>query len=233
MHNCKLTRSILIDHTLGETSATQPSEVLAGLDQCPACQAEYASLRNTLRVSRQALQSAVPAEEFWPGYHARLKEKLTQHRREDAEPYALSFPPRLPFSSRLRNGLWKCAAASVRVPVPAALAILLLVGVLSFKVRSIGQESPRVTQSIPVANHETRTIEVPVIKERVVTRVVYVEKKSRRSDGFGSEGRADQTAADIRSRTGGSGKTAMSLAGFKPTDQLKLTVIKGSYQDEK
>jgi hypothetical protein len=30
-----------------------------------------------------------------------------------------------------------------------------------------------------------------------------------------------------------SDKTALSLVGFKPTDEVKLTVIKGSYKDEK
>jgi hypothetical protein len=29
------------------------------------------------------------------------------------------------------------------------------------------------------------------------------------------------------------GATAMSLTGFKPTDQVKLKIMKGSYHDEK
>jgi hypothetical protein len=79
---------------------------------------------------------------------------------------------------------------------------------------------------------ETQTIEVPVIQEKVVTRVVYVEKKSDRSKG-GVKGldRHGFPAALIGADP--AAKTAMSLAGFKPTDEVKLTVIKGSDKDEK
>ena len=70
----------------------------------------------------------------------------------------------------------------------------------------------------------------------MVTRVVYVEKKRRRSRGAANPlDREDLNAANRIARAGSdaSGKTAMSLVGFKPTDQVKLTIIKGSYQDEK
>jgi hypothetical protein len=83
---------------------------------------------------------------------------------------------------------------------------------------------------------ETRIVEVPVIHEKVVTRVVYVEKEGNRSRGGANQMNREALNVTNRLASAGpdaAGKTAMSLMGFKPTDQVKLTVIKGSYQDEK
>ena len=81
MHNCRLTRNRLIDLALDEMAPAEAKQLLAELDDCPACQEEYATLRNTWRVSGQALRSALPTESFWPGYHARLQGKLIPARR--------------------------------------------------------------------------------------------------------------------------------------------------------
>ena len=233
MHNCKLTKDDLIDFALGEVSPGRTSELLAELNDCAACRAEYATLKNTLRVSEQAFRSTLPAEEFWPGYHARLQGKLIQRLQEDVEQASSSVhSSRLSFSSRLWIGLRKMGTASVRVPVPAALAIMLLVGVLLFSQRSRGQAT--VTPPTPLVAVETKTVEVPVIQERVVTRVVYVEKKGRRHKGAaGSLVSPGRNMAIANAASESSGKTAMSLVGFKPTDEVKLTIIKGSYRDEK
>ena len=232
MHNCKLTRAVLIDHALGETPTDQASEVLAAVDLCPSCRAEYASLRNTLRVSGQALQSAAPAKEFWPGYHARLKDKLVQQEGGAKEQAAVFSPVNLPLGSRLLNGLRWFAGASVRLPAPVAIAILLIVAFLSYNMHSVSTAPESARPSNTVTQSESPIIEVPVVQERVVTRTVYVERKARRSS-VSLPVRVDLTAADQRRRSEVSNKTAMSLAGFKPTDQVQLTVIKGSYQDEK
>ena len=235
MHNCKLTRDILIDFALDEISPAQTSELLAELNDCAACQAEYATLKNTLRVSQQVLRFGLPAEGFWPGYHARLQGKLIQHIQEDTDSASSSVHPlRSSFGSRLLFGLRKIATTSVRVPVPAALAMLLLAGGLFLSLRARGQAN--VVPSAPVLPVQTRTVTVPVIQERVVTQVVYVEKKGRRNKGAAvSPDPASRNTAKIIANPAseGSGKTAMSLVGFKPTDQVKLTIIKGSYRDEK
>lgn len=243
MHSCKLTRNFLIDYALGEESTPQAREAPAQLADCPHCQTEYAAIRNTLRVSRQALSSASPADEFWPGYHARLKEKLVTQQQDEVKQYGRHVPSK---SSALGLGflsaVWRFATASVRLPIPAALAILLVVGFLSYNVRSLSREPvnaiPSNTDAASAnsnARVTTRIVEVPVVQERVVTRTVYVERKARRSQGShgGVPVSADPTATENRRSAESSNKTAMSLAGFKPTDQVKLTVIKGSYQDEK
>ena len=86
----------------------------------------------------------------------------------------------------------------------------------------------------PVTAVETRTIEVPVIKETVVTRVVYVAKNRRLNPAQPEPGRTRSlSGATARLPNEAANKTAVDLAGFRPTDQVKLTIMKGSYHDQK
>jgi len=218
MHNCRLTKNRLLDLALDEVSPSEAKQLLEDLNDCPACQEEYETLKNTWRVSAHALQSALPAEDFWPGHHARLRARLINAS-------SLIQPVHYSLSSRLWIGLRKIATTSVRVPVPAALAMMLIVGISFFALRSSGQRN--VPPSIPLVAVETRTVPVPVIQEKVVTRVVYVKKKGRGNRGAaGPSGLSPSNLA--RARSDATGKTAMSLVGFKPTDQVKLTIIKGT-----
>ena len=223
MHNCKQTRNILVDLVLGEMPPRQSKELLSELNCCAACQAEYAEITSALHVSQQALRSAPRSEEFWPGYHNRLHAGLkglaaqANTRMHEVKP--VSFP------SRMWTSLTTLVGTSVRVPLPAALAMLLLVGALFFSFSSRGQEN--ITQVAPPKIVETRTVHVPVIKEKVVTRVVYVREKRSRSGSVQSPGYVDLNTAEV---TAANGKPAFSLAGFKPADQVNLTIIKGTDQ---
>ena len=235
MHNCKLSRNSFIDLALGEIEPARATQLQAELNDCPGCHEEYESLRSTLHVSNQALRSAVPGEEFWPGYRTRLHAKLLASPAQQVGS-AGAFPSALAtmsLSSQVWSTLKTLATTSVRVPVPAALALLLVFGVFFFVLR--GREQVNVTPSTPVALVNTRTVQVPVIQEKVVTRVVYVEKKGRRSAGGASQ--SDRTgipaAPNSVAVTGSNPATALSLVGFEPTNEVKLTVIKGSYKDEK
>lgn len=245
MHNCRLTRNGLTDLVLDEMPSAEAKQLLAELNQCAACREEYATLRNTWRVSGQALGSALPTENFWPGYHARLHDKLIEHLQDDNEKASSSLQS-VPQS--LNSSLWlrfwivlrKLETTSVRVPVPVALSLMFLFGISVLALRTRGPweaaESMNATPSKQLTSVETRMVQIPVIQERVVTRVVYVEKKTSRSRGASNQlDREKLNAANRLARVGSdtSAKTAMSLVGFKPTDQVKLTIIKGSYQDEK
>jgi len=237
MHNCRLTRNGLMDLVLDEMPSAEAKQLLAELNDCAACREEYAALRNTWRVFGQALRSAQPTEKFWPGYHARLQGKLIQHQDNEKASSSLQ-PARQSLNLSLWLRFWiavrKLATTSVRLPVPVALALMLLfvISVVVLRVRGPANTTP----SNQLTSVETRMIQIPVIQEKVVTRVVYVEKKTSRSRGASNQlDREELNAANRLARAGSdaSGKTAMSLAGFKPTDQVKLTIIKGSYQDEK
>lgn len=227
MHNCKTTRSSLTELAMDEIQPLLRNQLLAELRECPACHEEYAAIQSALRTSGQALRSTVPAEEFWSGYHARLVDRI--------ENYAPAVPQaRLFWGSALFLKMRKVATASVRVPVPVAAAVLvLLLGVSTFFV----WQSRRPSSSAPQQSTSviTKTIEVPVIQEKVVTRVVYVEKYRNRTRNVPD--RSDQVAnAAPRlppASPDTSGTTALSLVGFKPTEQVKLRIMKGSYHDEK
>ena len=230
MHNCKLTRTGFVDLVLDEIPAPRSSQLLAELNECPSCQAEYAALKSALHVSSRALRSTLPGEEFWSGYRARLHSKLL------AVPDGFENGPAPDFSSKasgsLGSQLWLAlrtmTTASVRVPVPAALAVLLLFGAFFLVMRSLAQTK---TSSVtPVVFAEPKTVEVPVIQQKVITRVVYLEKKVRRS-GKG----ANQSATPVGDNSGSNAatRTALNLTGFKPTDEVKLTIIKGGNKNQK
>lgn len=233
MHNCKLTRSSFIDLALGEIEPARATQLQAELNDCPGCHEEYESLRSTLHVSNQALRSAVPGEEFWPGYRTRLHAKLLASPAQQVEsaaerPSALAT---MSLSSQVWSALKTLATTSVRIPVPAVMALLLVFGVFFFVLR--GRQQVNVTPSTPVALVKTNTVEVPVIQEKVVTRVVYVERKGRRSASASQSDRTGIPTVPTVAVAGSNPATALSLVGFEPTNEVKLTVIKGSYKDEK
>jgi hypothetical protein len=75
-------------------------------------------------------------------------------------------------------------------------------------------------------------VEVPVVQEKVVTRVVY---RDRYSQSRTSRRAVDGTHTEdtfARSRKPGTEEIPASLTGFKPTDEIKLTVIKGGVPNE-
>ncbi|MCU1265497.1 MAG: hypothetical protein JWM21_1815 [Acidobacteria bacterium] len=223
MHNCKTTRSSLIDLAMDEVQPQLKEQLLAELRSCAACQEEYSALNNILRDSSQALRATAPAEEFWSGYHARLVNRI--------ENQSASVQPLPVFGgSRLWRFARQMATASVHVPVPvAAAALLLLAGASTF----FGWQALRPSTIIrPLTSVVTRTVEVPVIQEKVVNRIVYVDKYRNRPRNVA--GRLDQlaNAAAGVAHPDRSVTPAISLVGFKPTEQVKLKVMKGSYRDE-
>jgi len=216
MHNCKANRETLIALALNPPDRTQSAA--AELETCATCREEYAALRNALRVADQAKQSALPAENFWSGYHARLRQRLEAGSQSAIPSYA--FEKRAGLKTLLGN----LFTSSVRVPVPVAAGLLLfLVASFTFALNS------RRPINTPPPMVVTKTVEVPVaqetVRERVVTRVVYRERDRRQPS------RAQANAIAAR-RTEPAG-TPISLVGFKPTNEVKLTIIKGSYRDEK
>ena len=218
MHNCKATRSEFIERAFDEIAPAQRERLLIELQQCAACREEYAVLRNVLRAANQGFRSALPTESFWPSYHARLRRRLEDVSAVGAE--GVLYGPSM--FARLWMMLKQIATSSVRVPVPVGAVLLLFLGLATlFALYSRSAVSDGGTrESISVM---TKTVEVPVVQERVVTRVVYVERNPRRVRGS-----QEQLAS-----SGSPDKATVTLVGFKPTEQIKLTVIKGSYQDEK
>ena len=214
MHNCKATREILIARALNQSAQTQSLPAEAA--KCAACLEEYASLLNVMRVADQVKDSALPGDDFWPGYQARLRQNLVSATS--------SVPARVESRTSLTRLLRDLLTSSVRVPIPMAAALLLILGVsFVFAINSRRQ----VKAVAPIVL--TRTIEVPVPQEKavdkVVTRIVYRERDRRRRSSAGTAITAQHNASPA--------EIPINLIGFKPANEVKLTIIKGSTRDEK
>jgi hypothetical protein len=220
MHNCKATREALVALALNQSHQT-PS-LPAELETCATCREEYAALRSSLRVADQARQSALPGESFWPGYHARLRQHL-----ETRSQLAVTAPA-VETRNNLPTMLQDLLMTSIRVPVPlAAAAAVLLILLGGSLVIALNSRRP-ISAAPPVI--VTKTIEAPVpqetIRDKVVTRIVYRDRDRRPSPSAKVNAVAGRQARPTA-------ETPISLVGFKPTNEVNLTVIKGSYRDDK
>jgi len=217
MHNCTETKERLIELVLDG----RPVEANA----CAECRAEFDALNMTLRMTSRLSETAAPAESYWSGYHARLREKLAttptpshaekQRRKEKLGP--------------LFETMRLCVRTSVRVPLPLALAVIIACvafGVFAFRRAEQPVAQPPLLVHVPV--------QVPVVQEKVVTRVVYRDRRSSSRNvrrAINDDAQTDSTFA--KSRKPLTDEIPASLNGFKPTDEIKLTVIKGGSPYEK
>ena len=203
MHNCKTTRERLTELLL---DGADPRTVLSiDLRECAECRQELGDLSETLRVATRLIEAGTPPNSYWPGYHARLKERLRAAQQPRVVPGQYD-------RVNSRSLLSRFFFSSIRVPVPVGLALLLIFGLAIFF-------SIRVpTAEISIVHVP---IEVPVIQEKTVERVVYRdrEKPLPRSKSPRVSPNIDPAVA--------------TLQGFEPADEVKLTVIKGGSANEK
>ncbi|MDT7604554.1 MAG: hypothetical protein QOF61_2551 [Acidobacteriota bacterium] len=141
-----------------------------------------------------------------------------------------SAPARLPFfASRLGGAL----TMSWRVPAPAAIAAVLLIMCLSAYAllrpapAPLAITSPAVRLDAPAP--QVLRVEVPVVRQRVVTRTIYVP----RTEALPSERIARGEAERVREGGNGVAPAASTLVGFRPAEDVRLRVIKGNYANEK
>ena len=217
MHNCKRTKDALIDLALNELGDAQAGAVASELQECQTCRSEQLAISGALQVSRQALSADHRSEEFWTSYRQRLQHKLRQQSPVTVQSSS---------GSRLWAAVRTFMTTSVRVPLPAALAALALVSVLSFVAISRGQ-----VNSSPMAGTtrvEVQTVHVPVVQEKVVRQVVYRDRKRSKGHAVDYANLNTATAKAVSDRG-----AKLNLVEFKPADQVKMTIIKGNDQDEK
>lgn len=219
MHDCHHTKERLLDLVFNEMDELQKQRLLREAGRCRECQAHYASLKDSINIFDQASASLLPEENFWDAHHDALRQKI----------YTASRTPEksAPFWRRI-------FAASIRVPVPVAavLVLLLLTPTLMLALR----RAPRVvSETTAPAIEQTRTIEVPVTREKIVNRVVYVARDRAQNRAARALTNAAPTpsnaVADSASQIGK--ESQASLSAFKPADDVKLKIIKGGYHNEK
>jgi len=229
MHNCKETRERITELAL-DGADVRAEEVATALGHCDECRAEFAALSATLRATARLGEAAAPAENYWPGYHELLRNRLqnageeppvkAQRRKDELGPlFASSFAP-----------LRLCASIFLRpVSVPLGAAALVVCSLLAAFAFAATRRPPVQVQfqaQAPVVVHVP--VQVPVVREKVVAKVVYRERRAKRTvNGPTTE------STFARSQKPRNESLPINLTGFKPNDEIKLTVIKGGQPNEK
>jgi hypothetical protein len=214
MHDCRETKEQITEFVL-DGADRRPCEVLlAELRACAECREEFNALNATLRVTTRLREVPAPSEAYWSGYHEKLRHKLVNAQR---------------IQSTGPSWLARIFKASIPVPAPVAAALIIACAVLiPIAIRAARQEPQPQTPSIvhvPVAT--------PVIQEKLVTRVVYRDRRSptRTSKRVVDPSTVESTFA--KSQKPQNAEIPTALLGFKPTEEVKLTIIKGGSQNEK
>ena len=209
MHDCSKTKERIIEHLLDGADCRSDEALSAELRGCAECRSEFNALRATLRITKRSSELAAPTEDYWNGYHAKLRQRLVS-----SNAYVRSNGPSL---------VQRFFRFSIPVPAPAALALIIAFAILVPVVMRAARQQAAVPP--PSVVH----VEVPVVQEKIVTRVVYRDRRPsvRTSKTFNNATpKVEDTFAKSRDIPG-------ALSGFKPTDEVKLTVIKGGSTNEK
>ena len=214
MHNCKKTRERFTELLLDGTNVRDDTVLDLELKRCAECHDEFDSVKKTLRITSRLIETATPPESYWTAYHARLKQEISRPLEAQRRSVRTSW----------FKELFKSA---VRLPVPVAVSLTLVFTIaLLSALRNAGPSD--IPLQTPSVIHVP--VEVPVIQEKVVTRVVYRDRAAKVVKQITG-------ASPINSSLARSQKpekvTPPTLVGFKPLDEIKLTVIKGGSPDEK
>jgi hypothetical protein len=158
-----------------------------------------------------------------------------------------------------RAPLWRRALrAELRVPLPvAACALVALLSLLAFAARSPSRTQPSKAVAPETVNAvaaqtsdatgaqvsdafaatSVKFVEVPVVRERVVTRVVYVEKKERSGarPGAALAAERERRARDGEQASGAASSyfTRVDMEDFQPADEMKIRIVRKGKGDEK
>ena len=204
MHDCRETKDRLTEFLLDGVDCRSDEVLSAALRGCADCRNEFEALNATLRITTRSRELSAPTGDYWTSYHTKLRHKLS-----NVNALTESHTPSL---------IQRFFRFSIPVPAPVALALVIacavLVPIAIRAARTQTAQSPSVVH-VPV---EVR-VEVPVIQEKVVTRVVYRERRP--------------PARTSKRLINAEPKVENTFAKFKPTEEVKLTVIKGGSGNEK
>jgi hypothetical protein len=254
MHDCRQTQDGLIDLVFDEADEAARARLLAEVERCAACAAEYRSYGATLDACEDVSAALSPGEGYWPQYHAALTLRLRgaaagaraeEARDEDALMDAATIAGRtatIAGRGRARASLWKrLLKTSVRVPAPLAAAALLLLAatsIVSLALVARPAPEPVVLAAPDAARPESapqiKFVEVPVVREKIVTQTIYLPRRT--DEGAPREFAPRENLAGVGRRnavapgTNGANANAprANFSGFKPTGEVNLRIIKGS-----
>jgi hypothetical protein len=115
MHDCQIAQERLIDLLFDELEPAASAQLLAEVDGCPRCGAEYQTMSQSLRAFDRAAEHVAPPERYWLGYETRLRARL-------AEATTAGWPQRL-------SG-WLSGIAAFPAPATVAATAMLLLALL-------------------------------------------------------------------------------------------------------
>ena len=206
MHDCREVKEQITEMVLDGVDDRQDEVLLTELNGCAECRAEFDALSATLRITTRLRETAGTAESYWVGYHTRLREKI-EHSAKDFDAKAQR---RKGVRMFLFAPLRFCVRTTVPVPVPLIVAVVLAFAAIVPGTKQPAPQSPAIVH-VPV--------EVPVLQEKIVTRVVYRQRRL--------------PARTVKQSINAEPKVESTFAKFKPADEVKLTVIKGGSPYEK
>jgi len=151
---------------------------------------------------------------------------------------------------------------SVSIPKPALAAAVIMIAIALAAANIIGRKTAGVTETAanPSANitavpappeviEKTKVVEVPIVQERIVTRVVYVEREntrkqkgqnllpvSKRSETsqLAQKRHLQENHLDMNGAIAENGYfTQANLKGFQASDEMKARIIKEVKPNEK
>lgn len=225
MHDCGEVESKLIDLLFDEVGEDERLRLLAEIESCPECLGEYNSGYGTIRIFDRAAQASLPADDFWPQHHEMLRQHL-----------ALSNVPAL----ASQEPFWKrFFALRLHVPAPVAVAsviCLLTLSILAFRPSANRLGQTVATQQVPTPQVLQQIIEVPVVREKLVTRTIYVEKTKPGARNTSTQlARSRRIAPSLIEKEDDPGGvfTPASFTGYRPPDELRIRVIKRNKSYEK
>jgi hypothetical protein len=225
MHDCREIERKLIDLVFDELGEDERLRLLSEIEECPECLGEYNSVRGTIKLVDHAVEGSLPAEDFWPQHH----EAMRQHFMANSSPAPTH---KAPFWNRLFT-----LRLHVPVPVAATFVILMLtLSVLAFRSSTASPGQTLATPPLPTAKIIPRLVEVPVVREKVVTRTVYVERKRRdANDARDQLSKFKRDAPPVLEKEDDPDKifTRASLTDYQPPDEMRIRVIKRSKPYEK
>ncbi|HEX8143317.1 MAG TPA: zf-HC2 domain-containing protein [Pyrinomonadaceae bacterium] len=203
----------------GELEGNARAGVEDHLSSCYSCRAEY----QELRLASRALSYFVVPESSPPNWQPAL---MAQRSRDNAPVAALK----------------RCFAMKVAVPVPVfaglLVAIILAAWLLLMRpgltARSV--PAPSASADAPPAAVIEVPVEREVVRERVVTRVIY-SRRARPSPASRRRTAEEELrgttliagrrpAADVRGANAAAAFTRASLAGFRPARTADLRIVK-------
>src|SRR6185369_2382302 len=133
-----------------------------------------------------------------------------------------------------RQPLWR-RLFTFRVPLPVAFACCaLLVAATAIGMHRAVSSTNEPAQIKTVI--ETKTVEIPVVRETVVTKIVYRDRKPNLlvQTKSPAKTRGDNQRLAVANEADGNGYlTNTELTGFQPNADMNLKVIKRNAQNEK